>query len=54
LPVKLRVSISNRLALSVGYGLRYNSNPPPGAKTTDQLTTLNLVYDVKETTASTK
>jgi putative salt-induced outer membrane protein len=50
----VQVSISNRLALSVGYGLRYNSNPPLGAKTTDQLTTINLVYDIKETTASTK
>jgi putative salt-induced outer membrane protein len=50
----VQVSISNRLALSVGYGLRYNSNPPSGAKTTDQLTTINLVYDVKETTGSTK
>jgi putative salt-induced outer membrane protein len=50
----VQVAMSDRLALSVGYGIRYNSNPPLGAKTTDQLTTINIVYDVKETTASTK
>jgi putative salt-induced outer membrane protein len=38
------VSINSSLALSVGYGVRYNSNPPFGTKTTDQLTTANLVY----------
>jgi putative salt-induced outer membrane protein len=38
------VNITNTLALSVGYGLRYNSNPPAGSKTTDKLTTVNLVY----------
>jgi putative salt-induced outer membrane protein YdiY len=25
--------------------VRYNSSPPPGTKTTDQLTTVNLVYN---------
>ena len=50
----VQVAMSDRLALSVGYGIRYNSNPPLGAKTTDQLTTINIVYDIKETTASTK
>ncbi len=39
------VNINSALALSVGYGLRYNSNPPPNTKTTDQLTTANLVYN---------
>ena len=38
------VNMTNTLALSVGYGLRYNSNPPVGTKTTDQITTVNLVY----------
>jgi putative salt-induced outer membrane protein len=47
----VQVAISDKLALSVGYGVRYNSNPPAGAKTTDQLTTINLVYDIKGTTA---
>ena len=39
------VNVNHSLALSVGYGVRYNSNPPLGSKTTDQLTTLNLVYN---------
>jgi putative salt-induced outer membrane protein len=39
------VAVNASLALSVGYGVRYNSNPPPGARTTDQLTTVNLVYN---------
>ena len=38
------VNINASLALSVGYGLRYNSNPPPGTSSTDQLTTINIVY----------
>jgi len=38
------VNMTDALALSVGYGLRYNSSPPAGSKTTDQLTTINLVY----------
>jgi putative salt-induced outer membrane protein len=40
----IAVNITDLLALSVGYGLRYNSNPPLGTKSTDQLTTVNLVY----------
>jgi len=39
------VNVNASLALSVGYGIRYNSNPPVGTKTTDQLTTVNLVYN---------
>jgi putative salt-induced outer membrane protein len=42
------VNMTNTLALAVGYGLRYNSNPPFGTKTTDQLTTVNLVYHFNE------
>lgn len=38
------VDMTHSLALSVGYGVRYNSNPTFGTKTTDQLTTINLVY----------
>jgi putative salt-induced outer membrane protein len=38
------VDVTHSLALSVGYGVRYNSSPPFGTKTTDQLTTVNLVY----------
>jgi len=28
-------------------GVRYNSDPPPLAETTDTLTTVNLVYSIK-------
>jgi putative salt-induced outer membrane protein len=44
------VNMTDALALSVGYGLRYNSNPPFGTKTTDQLTTVNLVYRFNDPT----
>ncbi|MGH8323321.1 MAG: DUF481 domain-containing protein, partial [Steroidobacteraceae bacterium] len=44
------VSMTDSLSLSVGYGLRYNSNPPPGSKTTDEFTTLNLVYSFNSPT----
>jgi len=40
----IAVNMSEALALSVGYGVRYNSNPPMGSKSSDQLTTVNLVY----------
>jgi putative salt-induced outer membrane protein len=40
----IAVNINASLALSFGYGLRYNSNPPTGTKSTDELTTVNLVY----------
>jgi len=43
----LQVSMTDKLALSVGYGIRYNSDPPGGLETTDQLTTINLVYLIK-------
>lgn len=40
----LQVSMSNRLALSVGYELRENTSPPSDQHRLDTLTTLNLVY----------
>ncbi len=43
----LRVSMTGKLALSVGYSVRHNTDPPPGIEKTDQLTTLNLVYMIK-------
>ncbi len=43
----VQVSMSERLALSVGYGVRYNSDPAPGTKKVDQLTTVNVVYNIK-------
>ena len=35
------------LALAVGIGVRYNSDPPPLAESTDTLFTVNLVYNIK-------
>lgn len=39
----LQVSMTERLALSFGIGVRYNSDPPDGLESTDTLTTVNLV-----------
>ncbi len=41
----LSVSMTKKLALKLGYQVRYNSNNPPGTKSTDQLYTTNLVYN---------
>jgi putative salt-induced outer membrane protein len=46
----VRVNMTDTLALSVGYGVRYNSNPPAGTKSTDQLTTINIVYSFNSPT----
>ncbi len=43
----LQVSMTDKLAISVGYAVRHNTDPPPGLDETDQLTTLNLVYKIK-------
>jgi putative salt-induced outer membrane protein len=40
----LQVKMSDRFALSLGVGVRYNTDPPLGLKKTDTLTTVNLVY----------
>lgn len=45
--VALQVKMSNRLALAVGYQLTDNSNPPAGSGPRDTLTTVSLVYDMK-------
>jgi putative salt-induced outer membrane protein len=45
--IALQVSMTDALALAVGYGVRYNSDPPPLAKSTDSLITVNLVYNIK-------
>jgi putative salt-induced outer membrane protein len=39
------VNMTRTLALSVGYGMRYNSAPSTGTKSTDQLFTVNVVYN---------
>jgi putative salt-induced outer membrane protein len=44
--IALSVNMSKSFALAVGLGVRYNSNPPPLAQTTDTLTTVNLVYSI--------
>lgn len=43
----LQVNMTRVLALAVGYAVRYNTNPPEGFETTDTLTTLNLVFELK-------
>jgi putative salt-induced outer membrane protein len=43
----VQVSMSERLALAFGYGVRYNTDPAPGTKRLDQLTTVNIVYNIK-------
>jgi putative salt-induced outer membrane protein len=45
--LSLQVSMTQSLALAVGFGIRYNSDPPPLAESTDTLTTVNLVYNIK-------
>ncbi len=45
--IALQVSMSETLALAVGIGIRYNSDPPPLAESTDTLVTVNLVYNIK-------
>lgn len=43
----LQVSMSDALALSIGYGIRYNTDPAAGVKKLDQVTTVNVVYNIK-------
>jgi putative salt-induced outer membrane protein len=45
--VTLQVKMSNRLSLSASYQLSDNSNPPPGSSHKNTLTTLGLVYELK-------
>ena len=42
--IGLEVKMSTSLALSVGFDVQRNSNPPAPKKTTDELTTVNLVF----------
>jgi len=41
----LQVRMTEVLALSVGYQVRHNTDPPAGFEETDTLTTVNLVYE---------
>jgi putative salt-induced outer membrane protein len=45
--IALQVKMSNHLALAAGYQLTNNSSPPAGSGPRDTLTTLSLVYDMK-------
>jgi putative salt-induced outer membrane protein len=45
--ISLQVSMTDKLALAVGFGVRYNTDPPPLSEDTDLLTTINLVYNIK-------
>ena len=45
--LSLQVAMSEKLALSVGYGLRENTSPPPDSKRLDTITTLSVVYKIK-------
>lgn len=43
----LSVKMSDKLALAVGFAVRHNTDAPDGFKSTDKLTTVNLVYQIK-------
>lgn len=45
--IALQVKMSTHLALAAGYQLTNNSNPPAASGHRDTLTTLSLVYDMK-------
>ncbi len=42
--VALAVKVSDKLAVSLGYGITDNTKPPAGLKKIDTVTTVNLVY----------
>jgi putative salt-induced outer membrane protein YdiY len=41
------VKMTDRLAMSLAYTIRHNTEPPAGFKKTDTLTTANLVYEMR-------
>jgi putative salt-induced outer membrane protein YdiY len=45
--IALQVKMTGRLALTAAYNLTDNSSPPPGSGRRDTLTTLGLVYELK-------
>ncbi len=45
--LSLQVQMTDVLAIAAGYSVRYNSDPPLGFGSSDTLTTLNLVYEVR-------
>ncbi len=44
----LQVQMSRLFALAVGFKVRNNTQPPPEQESMDTLTTLNLVFEVKD------
>lgn len=44
----LQVSMSDRFALSVAYGIRQNTSPPPDNEKIDQITTISVVYKLNK------
>jgi putative salt-induced outer membrane protein len=42
--IAVNVKMSNRMALSVGYGITDNTKPPPMTKKLDTVATVNLVF----------
>lgn len=42
--VGVEVKMSDKLGLSAGYDVTHNTKPPSGKKSTDTITTLNLVF----------
>ena len=42
--VLVTVKISEKLALSAGYGVTDNTHPPPTLRKLDTITTVNLVF----------
>lgn len=45
--VGVTLKVTDRIALSLAYTVRHNTDPPEGFDKTDMLTTVNLVYEVK-------
>lgn len=45
--IGIAVKMTDRLALSLAYALRHNTDPADGFRKTDTLTTANLVYEIK-------
>jgi putative salt-induced outer membrane protein len=45
--IGVAVKMKDNLALAVALAVRHNTEPPPGFKKTDTLTTVNLVYELK-------
>ncbi len=43
--IGVSVSMTKKMALKVGYQIRYNSDTQPGTVSTDKLMTTNLVYN---------